>query len=102
MTRDGHSGGPTRPDFFHPDSGWARSAPARPVCKNPARPDPDRDRAIPIQPEILSYDSELEFITEKIEINLPCDDHHYKFSKVLIRVKLSTNLTPNLSLHYHL
>ena len=63
LTRGGHSGRPTRPDFFHPESGWARFAPARPVCKNSARP--DRDRAIPIQPVILSSDLELEFITEK-------------------------------------
>ena len=33
-SRVGHSGRPTQPYFFHPESGWARFVSARPVCKN--------------------------------------------------------------------
>ena len=73
-----------------------RAARPDPIFSNPNRAGPDSlqpDRSvkiqpdpIPIEPEILSSDLELEFITENTEINFRCDDHqipYYKFPKIL-------------------
>ena len=51
--RGRHSGGPTRPDFFHPGSGWARFFQARHIPNVSSRSRPDRDRNSPIYPDVF-------------------------------------------------
>ena len=68
-SRGRHSGGPTRLDFFHPGSGWARFVPAWHISKVSSRSRPDRGRVSPIYPDVyrkISNNPKIWFLTSLI------------------------------------